>query len=217
MKTIKGQKKKESIGRHCLKKTALISEIILILILIPVISAYNVTVNPPLYDIRYDGGDRSLSFEICHDAGRSLSIPIITEATASSLDQLSKVKIKTPYKVDTDKCKDIDVRLSADTGYESTNVIIRVYPFNQSTIPSTDAVSNIAIVNTSVNITSLNASVNIPVETVNASQNATATETETRRPAWYKWVMVLLVIVGVIGAYLAIKEYMTPEEVPNEE
>lgn len=203
---------KGSIGSSCLKKTALLFEV---LFLVPLILSYNITVSPPLYDIKYDGGDRTFSFEICQDSGKRMVIPIITEVTSTYLYDLDKVRVKTAYRIDTEKCEDFEVKLTAIDGYNPVNLIVAVKPFNETIVKEGEnVVSNIDFVkDVAANITQENTTIEPAASVVS---NQTATQEETRRPGWYKWAIWLLVGIAIIGTYLAIKEYMTPE-IQNEE
>lgn len=172
---------------------------LIILLVMTNIFAYNVTITPPSYDWKYTGGEKVLSFKVCHDSkNQTLSIPVITEVTADSLTELSKVNIQTPYKVETNKCKDAQVKLTSSKGYVPTRVILKMYTFNDKTYTKpNESISNIQIVENKTGLTIKNISGDMNSNLTNSSINPKSKPNRTLQGV----MLVIIIIAVIIGIY----------------
>jgi hypothetical protein len=172
-----------------------------ILFLITYVQAYNVTITPSNYDWKYTGGEKILSFNVCHDSkNQNLSIPLITEVTADSLSDLAKIRIQSPYKVETSKCKSAQVKITSEAGYNATRIVLKMYTFNDKTyVKPNDSVNNINIVANQTGLTIKN------ISAINESTNSTAASTVKPKPNRTLQAIILgiiiIIIIGVIYYY----------------
>jgi hypothetical protein len=171
---------------------------LLILLTVNLVLAYNITITPDSYDWKYQGGEKILGFRVCHDANNTnLSIPIVTEITADNLASLQYVKVQAPYKVDTYKCKNADIKLTSTGNYTATRVILKMYALqdkNTIKLDTTKAVNNLNIVANKTNLTVKN--LTILNDDLNLSNNSTVIK-KPNRPV--QIIAVILIVVAILG------------------
>lgn len=175
---------------------------LLVLILIsPLINAYNVSITPSTYDFTYNGDSQTLNFKVCQDSGSTQIVSLITEVSSDTLNNIAKVRIKSPayLKVPTN-CENFPVLLSTVSGYNKTTISIKVRYFNNYSLANNPVSNN--------TLSNLNAVAN-QIKTINEtkilntnSTTASVTKKPNRTIQMIAIISIVIAVFGIVAWYL---------------
>lgn len=175
---------------------------IVFLIALPIILAVPVKVSPEAYSFQYDGSDMTLKFKLCHDYGITMNIPLVTEITTETLEDMKKLKINAPYQAITKTCKDLKIKITTDKGFVEQNITIKLKvltnnykaPSEGMTYSNVDLVKNQSI----VKVEDIKILDNADLNYTNATISVTRPPGGGFKFGTFSLIMVILVIV-IIG------------------
>ena len=159
-----------------------------------------VTITPDQFDFTFNGNTKTLTFKVCHDEGKTLKIPLVTEVTNDDVENLNYVEITSPLTVTANKCKNVNVKVTeVNNAYKSSRIRVALKYHNTTVVLPEDTYSNIEMVQERTNLSI------VEIQEMNETEkNENQVQEETSLQRFFRVNRTLLILASIVIVIIVI-------------